>query len=152
TQNIYSHEATSDKNNQFSNFLLKSFQKLYNTVNHIFRTVKAESLIVYSIVMITFALGFICLIGLAIDDRTLMGVSVWIKPLKFTISIAIYILTIGFLLTIYPYSIKKKRIINGIVAWTLFIELVIIICQASRGVQSHYNTSSLFDAVLYMCM
>src|SRR5690606_30323337 len=118
----------------------------------IFRTVKAESLIVYSIVMITFAFGFICLIGLAIDDRTLMGVSVWIKPLKFTMSRAIDSLTIGFLLTIYPYSIKEKRIINGIVAWTLFIELDIIICQASRGVQSQYNTTSLFDVVLYMCM
>lgn len=151
-ENISSRETTLAKNNHFLNFLLRSFQKLYNPVNHIFRTVKDESRTVYWIAMITFALGFICLVGLAIDDRTLMGVSVWIKPLKFTVSIAIYILTIGFLLTLYPYSIKKKRIINGIVAWTLFIEIVIIICQASRGVQSHYNTSSLFDAVLYNCM
>src|SRR5690606_22516211 len=92
-ENIYSHETTSAKNNQFSNFLLKSFQELYNTVNHVFRTVKAESRIVYRIVTITIALGFFSLIGLAIDDRTLMGVNVWIKPIKFTISTAIYILT-----------------------------------------------------------
>lgn len=151
-ENIYSHETTSVKNNQFSNFLLKSFQELYNTVNHVFRTVKNESRTVYWIVTVTFALGFLSLIGLAIDDRTLMGVNVWVKPVKFTVSTAIYILTIGFLLTLFPYSITKKRVINGIVTWTLFIEVAIIICQASRGVQSHYNTSGLFNAVLYLGM
>lgn len=152
SESIYSHETTSTKSNQFSNFLLKSFERLCNTVNYVFRAVKNESRTVYWIVMITFSLGFISLIGLAIDERTLMGVNVWIKPIKFTISTAIYILTIGFLLTLFPYSTKKKKIINGIVAWTLFIEVTIILCQASRGVQSHYNTSTLFNAVLYQSM
>lgn len=72
-ENTYSHKTTLAKNNHFLNFLLRSFQKLYNPVDHVFRTVKDESRTVYWIVMITFALGFICLAGLAIDDRTLMA-------------------------------------------------------------------------------
>ena len=35
------------------------------------------------------------------------------KPLKFTISGGIYILTVGFLTTLYPFSRRKKNILNN---------------------------------------
>ena len=115
-------------------------------------TVKKESPILFGIAMIHFLLAFISIIGLFIDDRMLMGVNVWIKPLKFTISGGIYILTVGFLITLYPFSKRKKNIINNIVSWTLLIEIAIIVYQASRGVLSHYNQSSLFDGILFGLM
>ena len=86
------------------------------------------------------------------DDRTLMGVNVWMKPLKFSISVAIYILTVGFLMTLYPFSKKKKNLINNIVCWTLLIELGLIMYQASGGVQSHYNISNPFDGLIFTAM
>lgn len=121
-------------------------------LNKIFSIVKEESPILYWIVMthLIFVVG--CLVGLLIDDRTLMGVNVWIKPLKFSISVGIYILTVGYLMTLYPYSKRKKNCINNIVTWTLLIEVFLIIYQASRGVQSHYNVSSQFDALLFAAM
>ena len=118
----------------------------------IFSTVKAESPILYGIVMVHFIAAAACMAGLFIDDRTLMGVNVWIKPLKFCISGGIYILTVGYLTTIYPFSKIKKSIINNTVAWTLLIEIAIITYQASRGVQSHYNQSTLFDGLLFAAM
>ncbi len=121
-------------------------------IKQIFSIIKKSSPILYGIVIthLFFALG--CIIGFIIDDRILMGVNVWIKPLKFSISGAVYIATVGYLITLYPYSKIKKNIINNIVSWTLLIEIGIIIYQASRGVKSHYNESSLFDALLFAAM
>ncbi len=118
----------------------------------ILRTVKAESPILYGVVMIHLMLAIVCIIGLFVDDRTLMGVNVWIKPLKFSISGGIYILTLGYLITLYPFSRRKKNIINNLVSWTLLIEIGIIVYQASRGVQSHYNQTTLFDGLLFAAM
>ncbi len=115
-------------------------------------TVKRESPILYGIAMFHFVLALICLIGLLVDDRTLMGVNVWLKPLKFTVSGGIYILTVGFLITLYPFSRRKKNIINNIVSWTLLFEILIIFFQGTRGVLSHYNQSSAFDGILFAMM
>lgn len=123
-----------------------------NSIKNIFSTVKTSSPILYGIVMIHLLMAIGCIVGLIVDDRTLMGINVWVKPLKFTISGAIYILTFGYLITLYPFSKRKKNIINNIVSWTLFIEIVIIVYQAARGVQSHYNISSNFDALLFAAM
>ncbi|MBP2831619.1 hypothetical protein J8281_05400 [Aquimarina sp. U1-2] len=121
-------------------------------INKVFSTVKQESPILYTIVMIHLVLAIVCILGLGIDDRTLMGVSVWIKPLKFCISSGIFMLTSGYLITLYPFSRRKKDIINNLVSWTLLIEIIIIVYQASRGVKSHYNQSSLFDGLLFAAM
>ncbi|WP_024769417.1 hypothetical protein [Aquimarina macrocephali] len=120
--------------------------------NKILSTVKEESPILYWVVMTHIILAVGCMIGWFIDERTLMGVNVWIKPLKFSISVGIYIFTVGYLMTLYPYSKRKKNCINNIVTWTLLIEVFLIIYQASRGVQSHYNVSSQFDALLFAAM
>lgn len=118
----------------------------------IIHTVKKESPILFTIVVIHLIGAMICIGGLFIDERTLMGINVWVKPLKFCVSGAIYIFTVGFLMTIYPYSQKKKNILNNIVSWTLLLEIGIIVYQAARGVRSHYNQESLFDGLLFAAM
>jgi len=128
---------------------LSDFKRL---ISQVFSTVRKESPVLFWIVIACFLLAVGCLPGLLIDDRTIMGINVWLKPLKFSISTAIYVLTVGYLITLYPYSNRKKWIINGIIAWTLFIELGIIIYQGAMGVQSHYNMSSQIDALLFASM
>jgi hypothetical protein len=123
-----------------------------NYLKNILRTVKQSSPILYAIVLIHFITAILTLFGMFIDDRTIMGINVWIKPLKFLISSGIYILTLGYLITLYPFSKRKKNIINNIVAWTLLFETGIIVYQGARGVQSHYNQSSLFDGLLFAAM
>ncbi len=123
-----------------------------NNLTNVFTTVKKESPILYRIVLFHFFLVILCLAGLLMDDRSLMGINIWIKPLKFAISDGIYIMTVGYLITFYPYPKIKTNIINNIVAWTLLIETLIVVFQASRGIQSHYNKDSVFDALLFMSM
>lgn len=121
-------------------------------LKHVFSTVKKHSPILYWIVIVHFIFAIGSILGNLIDDRTLMGINVWIKPLKFSISTAIYILSVGFLITLYPFSKRKKNLINNIVSWTLLIETGLIIYQGSRGVQSHYNLSTPFDALIFAAM
>ncbi len=121
-------------------------------IKHIFNTVKKESPILYAIVLLHFVFAVVCIGGILIDDRTLTGINVWIKPFKFWISGGIYILTLGFFITKYPYSNIKKNIVRNIVSWTLLLEVIIIFYQAVRGVRSHYNQDSLFDGMLFAAM
>jgi hypothetical protein len=123
-----------------------------NYLKKLSSTVRTSSPILYGIVIIHLLMAVACFIGLLVDDRTLMGINVWIKPLKFTISGAIYIFTFGYLITLYPFSVRKKNIINNINSFALLLEISIILYQAARGVQSHYNMSSTFDALLFAAM
>jgi len=123
-----------------------------NYFNQLTQHVKSQSPVLYNIVLANFYLAIICLVGMFIDDRTLAGINVWTKPFKFCISTGIYILTFGYFVSLFPFSKRKKRFLNGFVAWTLLLELLIIIVQGARGVQSHYNQSSLYDALAYAGM
>lgn len=123
-----------------------------NNLKHLIHTVRKNSPILFGIVMIHVIFVLVALVGLAVDDRILMGVNVWIKPLKFAVSGAIYIFTVGYFTTLYPYSNRKRNIINNIISWTLLIEIGIIVMQGARGVQSHYNQSNLLDGLLFAAM
>ncbi|MCE2612189.1 hypothetical protein LVD13_04330 [Flavobacteriaceae bacterium D16] len=121
-------------------------------ISEVLRKVRKESPILYYIAIINLIGALICIPGLLWDDRTLMGVNVWIKPIKFLISVGIYILTLGYLITFYPFSSLKKKIIRNIVAWTLLFENIIIVTQGVRGVQSHYNVHTVLDSILFGMM
>ena len=121
-------------------------------LKNLFAIVKNESPVLFWVTMVILLLGLGCLLGLLIDERTLLGVNVWLKPFKFSVSISIYLITVGYLITKYPYSGKKKAIINHITAWTLLLEFLIIFYQGSRGVQSHYNIATPLDGILFMFM
>lgn len=121
-------------------------------LRRLLKIVKHQSAVLYWVSVIIALLGLGCIFGLFIDNRTLLGVNVWIKPLKFSISISIYLITVGYLITKYPYSKRKKSIINHITAWTLLLEFLIIFYQGSRGVQSHYNIATPLDGILFMFM
>ena len=123
-----------------------------NFLKNSIRIVKKASPILFAIVMILLAGAVVCFGGLLIDERTLTDVNVWVKPFKFCLSGAIYVFTVGFLMTKYPYSTRKKNILNAIVSWTFLLEIGIIFYQASRGVRSHYNEESLFDGLLFAAM
>ncbi|GAA3296352.1 hypothetical protein Dvina_44560 [Dactylosporangium vinaceum] len=107
-------------------------------------------LIVVAGLMIVIALA--ALIGIVADDRTLVGVPIWIKPFKFAVSIAIYATTIAWLL---PLLEKRRRAgwwLGAIIAATMLVEMVIIVGQAARGHQSHFNNQTPLDAALFGIM
>lgn len=148
--NLYTQQLTANNSSSYS--ILKVVMIFKKTVKSLLSKVKKESPVLYWVAGIISIIGLGCAIGLIFDHRNLKGVNVWLKPFKFAISIAIYLITLGYLITKYPYSSKKKNIINHITAWSLLLEFLIIVYQASRGVQSHYNTSSAFNGILFMLM
>ena len=96
---------------------------------------------------------FIIFLGLSlIDSRTVMGINVWIKPMKFSLSIAIYLWTIGWFLEYLKYYSRSVRTISWVLAITMIVEIVCIVMQAARGVQSHFNFSTTLDAVIFAVM
>jgi hypothetical protein len=86
------------------------------------------------------------------DGRQVMGINPWIKPMKFAASIAIYLLTMGWLLYELPLREKVKRRVNWAIVVTLVIEIVLITMQAARGVTSHFNDTTAFDIAVFAVM
>jgi hypothetical protein len=98
------------------------------------------------------AIAVAATIGLFADDRVLMGVPIWLKPFKFSVSIAIYAVTIAWMISLLD---RRKRFgwwLGTIIAFTMLIEMVIIVGQVSRGHQSHFNNRTPLDATLYSIM
>ena len=89
---------------------------------------------------------------MAIDDRQLGGTSVWLKPTKFGISIAIASFTLALLLPALRMPAKTRARAITTIAVGLAIEQIIITFQAARGVPSHFNASNLFDGALFQIM
>lgn len=86
------------------------------------------------------------------DDRQLLGVSVWLKPAKFALSITVYLLTMAWLLA----ELRQARWLVGLIALvviaSMLVEQATITLQAARGVQSHYNAATAFDAAVFGLM
>jgi hypothetical protein len=85
------------------------------------------------------------------DHRQLMGINLWIKPMKFAISIAIYCLTWPLLLQYFPFERLKRRFANFTV-FAMTFEMVAIATQAARGELSHYNVSGGYNALVFASM
>lgn len=129
----------------------KSF-KVTNPFAGMIATVKTESPTAFKHITFYLVLAFIAVIGLIVDDRQLAGVSVWLKPFKFMLSGAIYLFTVSYLTTLYPFSERKKRIVIAVNTWAMTLDLLIVFVQGARGVRSHYNIESLVDGIIFGAM
>lgn len=85
-----------------------------------------------------------------VDGRVLLGAPLWLKPLKFAISTALYTATLSWMLSRLPG--RPLRLVGWVVVVTLAVEMAVIIGQAARGLRSHYNMETPFDAVLWQAM
>lgn len=87
-----------------------------------------------------------------LDARQLLGASVWLKPFKFGVSIAIASFTVALLLPTISVPARARSWIVSIFTWLTGLELVIITGQAARGVLSHFNNATLLDRALFLVM
>jgi hypothetical protein len=92
------------------------------------------------------------LVVLPFDSRLVMGLNPWIKPMKFAISITIYVWTIAWLLEYLRRPSRAKRIISWGISISMLIEIPCIMVQAARGTTSHYNVQTPFDAAIFTGM
>lgn len=97
-------------------------------------------------------IGFvICLPLLILDDRTITGINPWIKPMKFFLSVAIYLWTFGWLLNYVKSTVNRAFISWGILI-CMAVENIAIVLQAARGVPSHFNFQTYFDGMVFASM
>lgn len=85
-------------------------------------------------------------IGTAVDDRLLLGESVWVKPLKFGLAFALYCGVLAWLLA-EPRKVRRSgRWAGTVFASAATVEVGVITMQAARGTFSHFN-ANLTDPV-----
>ncbi len=97
--------------------------------------------------LISFSLSCmaISLLGLAFDQRLISGEHAWIKPVKFSTSLAIYGLTLCWL---SQYLHSHVQAFRKICQWALVgtvAELSIIVTQVLRGASTHFSAGTPFD-------
>jgi hypothetical protein len=103
--------------------------------------------------VILYAFLFLCALVLSrVDTRTVVGAPVWIKPMKFALSALLYCGTLAWMLSYVEGRRWLVRLVAGLTALGLLVEIMIITFQAGRGVRSHFNLSTPFDATLFSVM
>lgn len=90
-----------------------------------------------------------------VDARTIDGVNVWSKPLKFQASLALHFATLALVMSVLTTSWQHSRFlliiaIASVVA-TAF-EITYIMAQAALEQRSHFNVGTPFHAVMYALM
>ena len=95
------------------------------------------------------ALPLLILLSL-LDPRELMGANLWWKPIKFFVSVAIYLATVRYLLQ-WTHGRALRWIGYGI-PLAMIGENLAVAGQAARGVRSHFNVSSPIDGLIFGAM
>jgi len=98
------------------------------------------------------ASALVHLVVLAADGWAWSGAVSFRKPLTFSVSIALLLATIGWVLDRLPDRPRRA----GTIAWTLLVsstlEVALITMQAWRGRASHFNTLQDGDALVFAAM
>ncbi len=98
------------------------------------------------------ALSVATLVGWLVDDRELLGVNQWEKPLKFAISGAIYAVTWAWIIGHFTRWQRAAWWAGTIITVTLAIELIVIVGAAVAGITSHFNVSTPLATTLWSIM
>jgi hypothetical protein len=104
------------------------------------------ALVVQNIVLLPISLA-----ARILDDSEANGVSVWDKPIKFSLSFLAFGPMLLWLFSRVT-STRKIRIGVGILGWSMVVEGSLIFLQSVRGVASHFNNGTSFDALVYRGM
>ncbi|WP_332683059.1 ABA4-like family protein [Bosea sp. (in: a-proteobacteria)] len=101
------------------------------------------------------ALALPTLLAAALDPRLFQGVNVWVKPLKFELSTAFYLLTLALFVPLtserFRASFAGRYLIWPVIA-PIVLEVLYIAWRASRAQASHYNRDNWLGQALYNAM
>ena len=90
------------------------------------------------------------LILLAIDRRVLDDELIWLKPFKFHLSLLVHAVTVLFAVRLLPEAWQAHILTKaGLMLFgaVVIYEAVFLSIQAGRGVRSHFNDTTAFDAI-----
>jgi hypothetical protein len=81
-------------------------------------------------------------VSLQIDPRVLDDEAIWLKPLKFQLSLGLHAATVLLIAACLPGDLPQSRLVRWVKAAlgvTVIYEVLFISVQAARGVRSHFN-------------
>ena len=97
-------------------------------------------------------LAMICTVALVVDQRMMDGAPLWAKPLKFSLSVLIYSVTLAWLIG----QVNRGRRVAGVAATVaaifLTVEMVVIVGAAAAGGRSHFNVTTPLATTLWSIM
>lgn len=89
------------------------------------------------------------------EARTFNGINVWIKPLKFMSSAAIFLATLAIFVPFLDRADRARKSVNAaiwIISIFLILEILYITFRASRAEASHFNRDNALAVALYAWM
>jgi hypothetical protein len=92
--------------------------------------------------------------ALPFDHRSILGLNPWVKPIKFEISVIVFLVTIACMISALDgmeFATSKAWLGWGF-GVAMIVENSIIALQAARGVRSHMNYDTPLDAALFSVM
>ena len=111
-----------------------------NNLFELSRLKHTKSLFWLAVICVVVAIALVPLWML--DSRQLLGVSVWEKPIKFYISVAIFSFTYSWLSSFLTRGGRWVKLTGLVIAVSLAVENVLILAMASIGDTSHFNVST----------
>ena len=94
----------------------------------------------------------ICLVALLVEAPPLLGMHPAMKPLKFAISIGLFLATMAILVPQLETSRFVRLALALVLVSTNAVELGLIALQAARGRTSHFNAGTPLDASIFAAM
>jgi hypothetical protein len=107
-------------------------------------------LVALSVFMI--AVVVVSAVGLLVDGRVVNGSPVWLKPLKFGISFALFGATLAWMLTLSRRAPRTGWWAGTVIAVVSIGEMAAVLTQVVRGKASHFNNETPFDDALFGLM
>jgi len=97
-------------------------------------------------------LAVVTTIGAIVDPREVLGTNLWFKPLKFAISIAIYSVSLSWLLSLLQRRKRFFWMLGTVSVIGLVAEIIIIVAAAALGGTSHFNVATPFNTAMWTVM
>lgn len=97
-------------------------------------------------------LAVLALALLLVPAPTITGVHPALKPMKFAISVALFLATMAALVPKLTLGARARHALIAVLIATMIVEMIPIVVQALRGTTSHFNTTRRLDAALWRAM
>lgn len=120
-------------------------------MKYFFAELKQRNSLLFGFGCYNIIIALICTFLITADNTEILGVSRWLKPIKFYVAVGIMVFTMGWLLY-YLSNTKKVKQFTRLIIFTMFFENGIILLQAIRKTTSHFNVKTVFDNVCFQLM
>lgn len=94
------------------------------------------------------------------DQRLILGLNPWVKPMKFQISITLFLWTVAWFmpetrsdqLTSGWLAHRSAKRVGRTIGLAMTVEILCIMLQSARGTTSHFNHASALDEAIFSIM